>query len=152
MKLSSALKSEHITLRLKGSTKVAAIQELLDLLERSGSITNKKQLLAEILEREEVATTGIGKGIGIPHAKSSAFSGVTCALGLAGEGIDFASVDGEPVRIIFLIVASKNMNAQYLSLLANTSRLMQCDDLRNALLQAKDTKQVLDVIMQKENE
>ena len=152
MKLSSVLKPEHITLKLAGSTKDDVIKELLDLLEAAGSITDKDRLLTEILEREELATTGIGKGVGIPHTKSAAFSGIVCALGLSKEGVDFAALDGEPVRIIFLLAASKTMNAQYLSLLANTSRLMQCDALRAALLETKGVQQVLDMISQKEDD
>ncbi len=152
MKLSAALKPSNMLFQLKGTTKTEAIDELLSLLVSSGDVTDKKKVYDAILERETITTTGIGKGIGIPHGKTDGAKDVSCALGISKVGIEFNSLDNQPVNIIFLIAANSKKNAQYLSLLASISRIMQDGDLRAAILNANSKDELLRLVRDKENE
>jgi len=98
------------------------------------------------LAREALGSTGIGQGIGIPHAKSQYVKTLVAAFGLSKEGIDFESLDGEPTHIFFLLLAPEDSAGPHLKALARISRLLKDKYVRDMLKNAKDEKDIVRII------
>lgn len=105
MKISEFISEKEIIIGMKATEKQAALDELLQVLEKNNLIQDRKQVLDILLEREKLGSTGIGQGIAVPHAKTDQVKNLVCALGTSEKGINFDSLDGEPVYIIFLVLA-----------------------------------------------
>ena len=128
------LKEASIVLDLESTGKPAAIQEMLARVPVFRRVRDVEVLEKAILSREKVMTTGLGRGVAISHAEVSGLQGVEVALGLSKKGIEFDSVDGKPVHILFIVVNSKLKRAEYLEVLATLTRLMRKEHVRNEML------------------
>ena len=146
MQLVDVLKENMIFLNFEAANKEEAIEKFINSLERTGTIKEPNALKDALLEREKLGTTGIGQGIAMPHARSSAIKDLTVAFFRSEKGIDFKSMDSEPVHLIFLLLAPVTAGGPYLKLLAKISRLLRSDDFRKALLEAKDVANILQII------
>src|SRR5881628_3008949 len=100
MRLTEILKPENIKVPLEATTKNDAIAELVQVLAKSGQISDPKKVLDAVLEREATRTTGIGNGLAIPHGKCSGTPDLVMAIGKPAQPIDFQSIDGRPVSVI----------------------------------------------------
>lgn len=109
----------HVVAVLEAGTKEAAVRELCQRFAATGALPKGKAeaLALEVLEREAEGTTGIGSGVAVPHAKTNLVKDLLVAVGLSKEGIDFASVDGDPVHVVFLIASPPEAPGEYLSLM-----------------------------------
>jgi len=118
-KITRHVRPEHVCVPLSASTKEAAVAELARRLSASGAIgaADADALTKEVLGREGEGTTGIGGGVAVPHAKTQLVEELLVAVGLSDAGIDFASVDGDPVHVVFLIAAPQGAAAEYLALM-----------------------------------
>ena len=105
MKIMEFLNKKAVTASLKSADKEGVIRELVDLLAKAEEIKNKEELIKALLTRESLGSTGIGQSIGIPHAKSQNVKNLVAAFGLSQRGVNFDSLDGEPVYIFFLLIA-----------------------------------------------
>lgn len=152
MKIVDLLKVESIDLKAKPQDKAAALEHLITLMERGGNIADKEEYKACVLRREEEGSTGIGEGIAIPHAKTSAVKAPGLAAMLVQDGVDFDSLDGEPAKLFFLIAAPDTEDNVHLDVLSHLSMLLMNDDFRSELLQAGSAKEFLSVIDKYENE
>ena len=152
MKIVDLLKVESIDLKAKPQDKAAALEHLITLMERGGNITDKEEYKACVLRREEEGSTGIGEGIAIPHAKTSAVKAPGLAAMLVQDGVDFDSLDGEPAKLFFLIAAPDTEDNVHLDVLSHLSMLLMNDDFRSELLKAGSAKEFLSVIDKYENE
>ena len=150
MKLSDGLSADRVKLALSATEKMAAIEELADIAQLSGRISDRAVFLDALMERENVQSTGIGHGIAILHARSSIVEGILVCLGLSQTGIAFESLDGAPVYLIFLVAAQEDMTAPYLSLLSRISRLISQSDLRQQIMKAQSPQEVIDLIRSRE--
>ena len=146
MQLVDVLKENMIFLNFEAANKEEAIEKFINSLERTGTIKEPNALKDALLEREKLGTTGIGQGIAMPHARSSAIKDLTVAFFRSEKGIDFKSMDSEPVHLVFLLLAPVTAGGPYLKLLAKISRLLRSDDFRKALLEAKDVASILQII------
>src|SRR5271167_1475571 len=108
MKLVSFLREELIELELKSKTKDDVIQELIDLINKTGEITNLDEFKKTILEREQLETTGIGDGIAIPHGRTDSVKQLVIAFGRSAEGVDFQCLDSNPAHLFFMIASPQN--------------------------------------------
>jgi PTS system fructose-specific IIA component len=99
-----------------------------------------------LLAREEETTTGVGMGIGIPHAKTGAVSEPTLAFVRSAAGVDFGSMDGEPAHLIFMILVPESGSDDHLAILSNLSRALMHDEVRESLLSAESSERVVDVV------
>lgn len=132
--ISQHCNEEHCLPSLDGETKEEVISELIDCFVRSGALDEKaaEQLFGEVLAREDEGTTGIGKGVAMPHARTSrATTETLIAVGLHGRGVDFESTDGAPVSVVFLIAAC-DPNA-YLRVAGRIARVARDDVEMRAL-------------------
>ena len=144
------LDSECIKLDLEARRKSDALRELVELLHREGKIEDPEAAQAGLIEREKLASTGIGRGIAIPHLLSEEARETVMAFGRKREGIRFDAIDGRPVTLVFLIVGPKHREYAHLRLLSRLARLLQEDSFRQALLQAQSASEVLEIVRGKE--
>lgn len=148
--MSKELKPLHLLLcpdaihvGLAAPDKPAAIQAMVDLLAGHAAILDLDAVKAAVLKRESVMSTGVGKGLALPHAKTDAVSEMMMALAISEEGIPFDSIDGTPVRILVLLVAPMDAALQHVRLLGQITRMMTRESFRNRLLQASDPNAVI---------
>ena len=146
MKIVDLLKVESIDLKAQPKDKAAALEHLITLMESGGNLLDKDEYRACVLRREEEGSTGIGEGIAIPHAKTSAVKAPGLAAMLVKDGVDFDSLDGEPAKLFFLIAAPDTKDNVHLDVLSHLSMLLMNDDFRSELLNAGDAKKFLAVI------
>lgn len=146
MKIMDFLNTKAVSANLQATDKEGVIKELVDLLYKAGSIKEKDKLVKTLMNREALGSTGIGQGVGIPHAKCEGVKELVAAFGLSQKGINFDSLDGEPVHIFFLLVASEDSAGPHLKALARISRLLKDKVFRDVLKQCKDEKGILKLI------
>ncbi len=146
MKIMDFLNGKAISADLKATSKEEIIKELLNLLVKAQVIKNKDKLTKVLLEREALGSTGIGQGVAIPHGKSEGVKELVAAFGLTQKGVNFDSLDGEPVYIFFLLVAPEDSAGPHLKALARISRLLKDKYFRDTLRAAKDEKTILKTI------
>jgi len=148
MKIMDFLSEEAITTDLKSVNKTEAIKELVELLIVSGDVDkkDKNKVVELLLAREALGSTAIGHNVGIPHAKADCIKSLVGAFGLSRKGVDFDSLDGEPVYIFFLLLAPQDSAGPHLKALARISRLIKDKYFRDSLKAAKDKKDVIRII------
>ena len=146
MRLSELLNPNAITLRLKGHTKREVLVELVDLLESSHGFTSQGEILDRVLRREAMMSTGLFPGAAIPHGKARSVDRMAAACGLSPEGVDFESEDGQPTHLFVLLVSPENATTQHVRLLANISRLLKNDSVREGLFAARSPEEFLAVV------
>jgi fructose-specific phosphotransferase system IIA component len=152
MVLTQILQSNCVKVPLEGEDKNFVITELVDLLDANGLLGDRDVVLEAVLAREKTRSTGIGSGIAIPHGKCKAVKELIMAIGIAGEPIDFASVDGKPVTIIILLVSPADQTGPHIQALAKISRLMLDEGFKKELEEADSPEKAYELISNKENE
>ncbi|OHR70450.1 PTS fructose transporter subunit IIA [Bacillus sp. HMSC76G11] len=152
MKITDLLTSDTIILDLNAQSKAAVIDEIIETLDRAGKLKNKEEYKKAILAREEQSTTGIGEGIAIPHAKTSAVSVPAIAFGRSVKGIDYESLDGQNAHLFFMIAASEGANNEHLQTLSRLSSFLMDPAFKKQLEEAASKEEVLAAIDQKEKE
>jgi fructose-specific phosphotransferase system IIA component len=150
MRLSETLKPQNIKIPLVSTQKLDAIRELVEVLAESGSVTDAKKVLDSVLDRESTRTTGIGNGLAIPHGKTTGAADLVMAIGRPAEPIDFHSIDGRPVTIIWLVSSPPDKTGPHIQALARISKLMLNDAFRQSLNAAKTSQEMYDIIMRQE--
>lgn len=152
MKITDLLKLDTIIIDLQSDTKQAVIDELSGKLAKADKLNDENTFKATILKREEQSTTGIGEGIAIPHAKTSAVKTPAICFGKSVSGIDYESLDGQPAHLFFMIAASEGANTDHLETLSRLSSLLMDTNFRSRLISATSKEEVLGIINQKEQE
>ncbi|MGM0922358.1 MAG: PTS fructose transporter subunit IIABC [Bacillota bacterium] len=152
MKITDLLTNDTIILNLHAESKADVIDEIIESLDRAGKLKNKEEYKKAILAREEQSTTGIGEGIAIPHAKTSAVSVPAIAFGRSAEGIDYESLDGQPAHLFFMIAASEGANNEHLQTLSRLSSFLMDPAFKKKLEEAASKAEVLAAVDQKEKE
>ena len=146
MKIRDLLAAESIELNGKVTGKKEALDAMVDLMAKSGKINNVEVYRKGVYAREEESTTGIGEGIAIPHCKSDSVSRPGLAAMVVPEGVDFDSLDGEKVNLIFLIAAPNTKENVHLDVLSKLSVLLMDEDFTANLRNAKTVDEFLHVI------
>ena len=144
--LQSLISEETIDLDREFDNKIDAIKGLLELIENTGNVEDSKEALKALKEREKEATTGVGKGIGIPHAKTEAVKKPAAAFIRAEKGVDFDAADGEPARLLFMLLFPEGTEDEYLDVLSSISRSLIHHEVRERLLNAETPEKALDII------
>jgi fructose-specific phosphotransferase system IIA component len=150
MKITNVLQNHTIQTLIEVNDKTHLLNTLLELVNKTGKLLNKEEAMKEILKREQIMSTGVGKGIAIPHAKTDYVEDSVASLVTLSKPIDFDSIDGEPVNIAFLLLGRENNVGNHLRLLSKISRLLNDESFRNKLLKCKNNNEVIELI--KENE
>ncbi|MDB4895825.1 MAG: system fructose-specific component [Firmicutes bacterium] len=143
MSIKELISPETISLELQATDADSAIQELAAVLARSGAVSDLSAYVADVRTRERHSTTAVGFGVAIPHAKSAGVSRAAVAFGRAKAGLNWSSLDGEPVHMVFLIAAPEGANDVHLKALAQLARMLMHEEVREGLLAANTPDQVL---------
>jgi len=146
MKLSKFCEENLVVFNMKATSKEEAIDELVDLAATSTMVKDPDQLLADVREREELVTTGVGYGVAFPHAKTRSVKGIVISFGRSDKGIDFDAMDHKPVNLFFLIAAPEDAIGAHLNVMARLSYLMKSAENRQKLMDATSPGDVLALI------
>lgn len=152
MKIIDLLDKKSINLNLKSNSKSSVIDELIDLVDASGNLIDKKEYKQEILAREEKGSTGIGEGIAIPHAKTKAVKKACLAAGVSKSGIDYESLDGALANLFFMIAAPDGANDTHLEVLSRLSTILMDEIFRKSLINSTSVDEFLSLIDKTESE
>jgi len=152
MNLTQILQPGCVKVPLDGRDRQTVITELVDLLNEKGLLLDKKVVLDAVLMREQTRSTGIGSGIALPHGKCKGVRELVMAIGIAGEPIDFASVDGKPVKIVILLASPIDQTGPHIQALARISRLMLDTKFKEQIEKAASADEVYSLLRTKENQ
>jgi len=143
MHLSQLLNPQSIDVQLRSKTKREAIAELVALLEKSHGLSSGGEILDRVLKREAMMSTGIGNGIAIPHGKARAVDRLVAACAVSRVGVEYDSVDGEPATLFILLVSPEDVGGPHVKVLANISRLLKDENVRESLKRAESPEAFL---------
>lgn len=153
MKLCEFVVKDAIVANLAVTSKEGAVQAMAAGLKAAKAIPDAEEagIVASILKREELGSTGIGNGVAVPHTKHGSVDRLVATVALAKDGIDFASLDGEPVYILFLLVSPPDRPGDHLRALENISRHLRKQNFCRFLRQAKSVEEVWELLQEADN-
>ncbi|KXK30400.1 MAG: PTS system fructose-specific EIIABC component [Candidatus Hinthialibacteria bacterium OLB16] len=152
MNLADNLRDGRILISIEGRTKADILKSMIAVLENQGIISNSEKLFADFLDRESKGSTGIGNGIAIPHVRSDQVQQLEYVFANSVEGVDFESLDGEPVHILFLMVAPAGSHGIHIKALARISRILNDEGTRVRLRKAATPDEIIQLIRDREEE
>lgn len=145
--MDNIINADLIDLNLNSTGKTGVIEHLADMINQMGRLDNKEAYIQAVMEREMLSTTGIGFGVAIPHGKSDAVNTPAVAFGKCEAGVDWQSVDGKAVYMVFLIAVPKQADSnRHLKILAALSRKLMYDSFRQELLCIQDKHTVCGIL------
>lgn len=137
MRLSELLSPSRIRVPLRAKDKDGVLRELVDLLVQQDGGAAPDDILGAILERERQFPTGIGYGVAVPHGKTPVLSGLGIVAGTAVEPVPYETIDGQPVRLFFLLAGPESLAGMHVKALSRISRLVRHEGVRARLLEAR---------------
>ena len=146
------LTAETIRVGLPGQTKDEVINALLDVVMAHPAVNDPEVMRQAVFARERMMSTGVGKGLGLPHAKTEAVNETVAAFAITAEPVDFSAIDDQKVRLVFLLVGTEAAKSEHIKILSRISRLLNRDVFRERLLQAQDAGEVLALLEEGEME
>lgn len=152
MKVTELLRKDIMLMDLQSTTKNEVIDEMIASLEKHHVINNADQFKEAILKREEQATTGLGNGIAMPHAKTAAVNEATVLFAKSNKGVDYESLDGEPTYLFFMIAVPDGAYDTHLQALAALSRSLLDEKFIEGLKSAKTPDEVVNIFQKREEE
>ncbi|MDP7005988.1 MAG: PTS sugar transporter subunit IIA [Phycisphaerales bacterium] len=139
MNLTELIQENTIKVPLQSNDRQGVINELVEVLDRAGCITNRDEIKKAVWERELQRTTGIGEGLAIPHARCDVLKNMVMAMGLPKTPIDFAASDKRPVELIILFVSPTDNTSDHIQALGKISRLMVDRTFRESAYSSETT-------------
>lgn len=152
LSVAALLEPSRVRVGLAESDKESVIDAVVDLLGSASAVRDLEQLRADVHAREGVMSTGVGKGLALPHARTSAVRDTVAAFAITAAPVDYGALDGQPVRLVFLLAGPEEGRGTHIRLLSRISRLMNDDAFRARLLAAKDVGTVLALFQQAEEQ
>ena len=152
MRITELLDSRSISLTGTPKTKKEALDQMVELMDKSGKIRDKEAYRRQVYAREEESTTGVGEGIAIPHGKGDCVLRPGLAAMVVKNGVDFDSLDGEPVHLIFLIAAPNTKDNVHLDVLSKLSTLLMDEEFVKNLQNAQTVEEFLHIVDQADEE
>ncbi|MGA2031358.1 MAG: PTS sugar transporter subunit IIA [Thermoguttaceae bacterium] len=145
MKFADFISRKAIRADLTATDKEGAIREMVQALADAGSVDHKEfeSVVKAILKREELGSTGIGRGVAVPHTKHPSVDRLVGTVAVSSAGVDFASLDGETVHLFFLLISPPDRPGDHLRALENISRQLRDDTFCRFLKQAKKAEDIL---------
>lgn len=150
MKISEILSEKVIATGLEATDKYDAIDKMIELACASGNMINKDNVKQCVLDREKLVSTGVGKGFAIPHGKTDDIKDIVAAFAVLKNPVDFDSIDLEPVKYIFLVIGKESLLNAHIKLLSRISRIMNKEEFRERLDEAKDSAEIMEMFRQEE--
>jgi len=150
MKISELLKEKYILTEFKSADKAEIINEMIDLFNDDERVSNLEEVRKCVLDREKIMSTGVGKGFAIPHGKTNSVNDIIAAFGKSDIPVDYNALDGNPVQLIFLMVGQETLVGSHIKVLSRISRIMNNDDFRAILIEAKSKEEILNAFENEE--
>jgi mannitol/fructose-specific phosphotransferase system IIA component (Ntr-type) len=153
MKFADFICHDAILAQMSAADKPGAIREMVQSLANAGKIENGQidNIVKAIMKREELGSTGIGRGVAVPHTKHASVERLVGMVAVSSEGVDFASLDGETVHLFFLLVSPMDRPGDHLRALENISRQLRNDTFCRFLKQAKTTDAIQQILDEADN-
>ncbi len=150
MKFSEIVDKASIITDLKVDTKEDAIRRMIASLKASNQISaeHEESIVSAILKREELGSTGIGKGIAVPHTKHPSVEDLVATIAIAPTGLDFASLDGEDVFILFLLISPPDRPGDHLRALETISRHLRNENFCSFIRQSRTADEVMELLQE----
>jgi PTS system nitrogen regulatory IIA component len=137
---------DRLVIFLDVQTQIEAIETLIEALDAAHKLKDKKAFYQAIMDREKIVSTGIGLGVAIPHAKLEGYEDFFIAVGIqGGRGIEWYSLDGSQVHLIFMIGGPDHLQTEYLNILSKLTLAIKDPERRQSLLKATSARQVIDL-------
>ena len=152
MKVYELLEKKYILTDFKSKDKIEIINELIDLYKDDAKVNDLEKARVAVLDRENIMSTGVGKGFAIPHGKSNGVNDVIAAFGRTKHDIDYDALDGDPVHHVFLLIGRDDMVSKHIKLLSRISRLMNVDKFRTKLLEASTAEEIIHIFKKEEEQ
>ncbi|MDD2513465.1 MAG: PTS sugar transporter subunit IIA [Proteiniphilum sp.] len=127
-------------------SKNTCLEYMTEMLAESGALSFPDRFLSAVRGREEIMSTGIGRGVAIPHARDLTVTQLKIAVCVCNRALEFQAIDDQPVRLIFLIAVPQGSNNLYMKILRSLSEYLRQDDQRNKLLNATDEKELFEYV------
>lgn len=150
MKIVDIIDPARISINLESNAKMDVLAELAALLTRENDNENVEAITKILVERERLATTGVGGGVAIPHGKVENLKRIVAAIGISRTGVPFDAVDEAPVHIFVALIAPLNSSGDHLRALARISRLLKNDHTRNRFLESRSVEELYDLIKEED--
>lgn len=153
MKFADFICGKSINPELAADTKEAAISEMVESLVKAKAIPagERDNIVSAIMKREELGSTGIGRGIAVPHTKHASVDKLVGTVAVSENGVDFNSLDGEQVHLLFLLVSPPDRPGDHLRALENISRQLRDDTFCKFLKQSKSTADIQQLLEEADN-
>ncbi len=141
---------DAIISELKSTERDGVIAELVEALEKAGKLppSSSPKIIKAIIKRENEASTGMGKGVAVPHVKHDAVKQVVAAVGQSSKGIDFRSLDKQPVYSVVLLISPKDAPDKHLEVMEKVFRHLQQEKFRKFLRQSRTVEQIKDLLLE----
>ena len=154
MKLTDFVVSQAILPTMESSSKENAIRTMVESLGAAGAIRSEDQesIVEAILKREELGSTGIGNGVAVPHTKHPSVDSLVATIAISPDGVDFASLDGESVFILFLLVSPPDRPGDHLRALESISRHLRNQNFCSFLRQSKTGEAIVELLDEADND
>jgi fructose-specific phosphotransferase system IIA component len=146
MALINLLVPQVVKTPLQSKDKPDVLRELVQILKDAGQIDDMDTVLKAVQEREDKQSTGLEAGVAVPHCKTPAVTSLKLAIGIAPQGIDFDSLDRQPTKLFFLLVAAPDQSGPHVAALAEIAKLARSKAFCQALTRAADAEEVVDLI------
>lgn len=150
MKITNMIEENLIKLDLNIDNKKDALKTMVQLLKKEGKIKSESQFLAKIIERESEGSTGFGRGIAVPHGKSETVNELSLSIARTKKGIDYHSLDGQKVKLIFMVADYQGYSPKYLKLVSNLISWLRDEEFRNKLLRTTNKTDFIELFKRKE--
>ena len=150
MKVHELLNPKYILTDFKSDNKDKVINELVDLLKDDERVIDLEEVRKCVFDREKIMSTGVGKGFAIPHGKTNSVTDIIAVFGKSREPIEYNSLDGEPVNLVFLMIGKDTLVSKHIKLLSRISRLMNNDEFREKLVNADSKESILKIFEEEE--
>ena len=147
MALLERIEESVIKVPLESSTKPDIIRELVTILKDAGKIEDVDSIVEAVEAREALCSTGLDRGIAVPHAKTEAVPDLTIAIGISPDGVDYEALDGEPSKVFFLILAPPDQSGPHVQALSEIAKTTQSSVLLRMLTAARTPSEVVELFM-----
>ena len=150
MKLADFFCFEALIPELESTDRDGVIAELVNAIDKSGRLgdSNREEITKSVIKRENEASTGMGKGVAIPHVKHDSIKEVIAAIGQSSSGIDFRSLDKQPVYSVILLLSPNDDPDKHLKAIENIFQHLQKEKFRKFLRQCQSSEQIQDLIVE----
>lgn len=150
MQITKMISKNLINLELNTDNKEDALIEMVNLLKKEDKIESEDKFLAKIIEREREGSTGFGRGIAVPHGKSETVNELSLSIGRSKKGIEYHSLDGRKVNLVFMVADYPDYSPEYLKLVSTLVSWLRDDEFRNKLLDAENKSEFIKLFRKKE--